>query len=240
MNGWIKLHRSIIDHWIWRDEKKLKWWIDILLNVNHEDAKVNIGFQLYDCKKGQTIRSLQSWAERWGVSKDSARHFLNLLEKDGMITHENITKSTRITICNYDKYQVIVHADNPKRTRKPNGSSLEGHANKNDKEGLIIEESFKFYKNEIEKLKIQPDQIYGKLYFDFCNRLCKKNPDGTWEYYYVLLIKNQVSIVEFIKLYKKSKEDMELIFSKINSLQTKKDYHNKYDDLYLTINNWLR
>ena len=109
MEGWIRLHRRIIDHWIWKDPIKLKWWLDILLNANHEDNKVNIGFELFDCKRGQTVRSLQKWAERWNCNKDSARNFLKLLEKDAMISHENIGKSTRITICNYDTYQDVLH-----------------------------------------------------------------------------------------------------------------------------------
>ena len=104
-NGWISLHRSIIDHWIWKDPVKLKWWLDILLVANHTSVIVNIGMQLYDCHRGQTIMSLSNWAKRWGVSRDTARNFLVLLEKDKMILHENIGKSTRITICNYDTYQ---------------------------------------------------------------------------------------------------------------------------------------
>lgn len=105
MDGWIKLHRSITEHWIWQDSVKLKWWLDILLVANHTSVKVNIGMQLYDCHRGQTIMSLSNWAKRWGVSRDTARNFLVLLEKDKMILHENIGKSTRITICNYDTYQ---------------------------------------------------------------------------------------------------------------------------------------
>ena len=37
MTGWIKIHRKIIDHWIWADSKRFKWWLDILLLTNHSD-----------------------------------------------------------------------------------------------------------------------------------------------------------------------------------------------------------
>ncbi len=109
MKGWISLHRSIRDHWIWQDPNKLRWWLDILMSVNHEDAKVNVGFQLFECKRGQSIMSLQSWAKRWGVSKDTVRNFFVLLAKDGMINTENLLKTTRLTICNYDTYQGGLH-----------------------------------------------------------------------------------------------------------------------------------
>jgi hypothetical protein len=68
-NGWISLHRKIQNHWIWEDPLKLKWWIDILLTVNHSDGEINIGLQLFDCKRGQSVMSLSSWAKRWGYPK---------------------------------------------------------------------------------------------------------------------------------------------------------------------------
>ena len=121
--GWIRMHRSIQKHWIWKDSTKLKWWIDILLTVNYDDAKVNIGYEIFDCKRGQSIMSLKNWADRWKTSKDTARNFLKLLEKDSMILHENIGKSTRITVCNYDSYQSDLHDSQTQTKRKPNANS---------------------------------------------------------------------------------------------------------------------
>jgi hypothetical protein len=150
MIGWIRIHRQIQEHWIWKDPVKLRWWLDILLNVNFVDSKVNIGFNLYECKRGQSIRSLQTWADRWGVSKDTARNFLMLLEKDGMILHENIGKSTRITVCNYDSYQDDLHDRQTKGKRRANAEQTQGHANKEreeikeGQEGKEVSEQTKF------------------------------------------------------------------------------------------------
>lgn len=119
-NGYIKLHRSIHDHWIWQDPVKFQWWVDILMVVNHTGSKVNLGMQLIECKRGQSVMSLSTWAARWRVSKDKVRNFFVLLEKDGMILHENVGKSTRITVCNYDIYQCVLHASQTQAKRKPN------------------------------------------------------------------------------------------------------------------------
>lgn len=132
MIGWIRIHRQITDHWIWKDPVKLKWWLDILLTVNHTDAKVNIGLQIFECKRGQSIMSLSNWAGRWGVSKDKARNFLVLLEKDGMILHESLGKTTRITICNYDSYQGDLHDSQTIAKRKVTAKSPQSHTNNND------------------------------------------------------------------------------------------------------------
>ena len=90
MEGWISLHRRIKEHWIWQSDNRLKWWIDLLLTVNHESKKVLIGGMLVDCNRGQSIRSLSSWAKDWNVSKKTVRDFFILLRKDGMIQFENI------------------------------------------------------------------------------------------------------------------------------------------------------
>ncbi len=133
MAGWIKLQRAIKDHWIWKDPIKLKWWIDLLITVNHSPTKVNIGNQLFECGRGQSIQSLSNWAKQWGVSKDKARNFLVLLEKDGMISHESIGKSTRITICNYDTYQCDLHDSQTIVQQSYNDCTTITHPNKNDK-----------------------------------------------------------------------------------------------------------
>lgn len=133
-DGWIRIHRQIQSHWIWKDPIKFQWWMDILMTVNFVDAKTNIGFELFECKRGQSVKSLQTWAERWKTSKDTARNFLRLLEKDGMIVHENIGKSTRITVCNYDNYQSDLHDRPTRNKRKPNGRQTQPHSNKEREE----------------------------------------------------------------------------------------------------------
>lgn len=146
--GHIKIHRSVRRHWIWDDAVKYKWWSDMVMEVNWKDAKVLIGMMLIDCKRGQCIRRLQGWATRWGVSKNRVKRFFDLLKKDQMIDTENINKTTRITICNYDHYQ-----DNPNDNELDNESD-DGtivnpivDTNRRSKE----EEEYKEVKNNISK-----------------------------------------------------------------------------------------
>lgn len=76
--------------------------------------------------------SLQSWGQRWGVSKDTARNFLKLLEKDKMITCVSVGKSTRITVCNYDDYQTVLHVKKTTSKRQPNDEQTPPHPNNNE------------------------------------------------------------------------------------------------------------
>lgn len=125
MSGWIKIHRSITEHWLYSERRvysKLEAWYDLLLNVNYIDAKIIIKGKLYEVKRGQSILSLESWGKRWNWDKSKVRRFLNLLQKDSMIELicDNIT--TQITICNYDNYQTEQNTNETqtKRKRKSN------------------------------------------------------------------------------------------------------------------------
>lgn len=133
MEGWIKLYRQIQEDWIWEDPVKLKWWLDILLSVNHKDTKVNIGNEFYECKKGQSIKSLSTWASRWNTSKDTAKNFFRLLEKDGKILHENLQISTRITVCNYDSCEDDLHGCLTPSLRSPYDCLTQTETNNNVK-----------------------------------------------------------------------------------------------------------
>jgi len=168
MAGWIRIHRQINEHWLWKDPRKLKWWLDILLEVNYKENKVNIGYNLIECKRGQSIKSLKSWADRWGISKDSARHFLHLLEKDNMIMLENLKFTTRLTVCNYDKYNEPTHEEQTESKRRTNGKQTEADPNKKEKKE-------KNGKNR-KKSQGEKDEIYIEIIENYKNN-CPNMPE---------------------------------------------------------------
>lgn len=111
--GFIAIHRKLKSHWVWSDATKLKWWLDILLSVNFADGKILIKGELIECKRGQSVKSLETWAKEWLTTKKTVRNFFILLQKDKMISVENIKVSTRITICNYDSYNTKGNGNDP-------------------------------------------------------------------------------------------------------------------------------
>lgn len=105
MAGWIKIHRDIATHWIFQDECKFKWWIDLLLMASYEDNKQLVGDRLIEVKRGQMIVSLSFLSKRWGKAKGTILKFLELLESDHMIDRHTDRKVTILTICKYESYQ---------------------------------------------------------------------------------------------------------------------------------------
>ena len=105
MGGWIKIHRDIATHWIFQDECKFKWWIDLLLMASYEDNKQLVGDRMVEVKRGQMIVSLSFLSKRWGKAKGTVLKFIELLESDHMIDRYTDRKVTILTICNYESYQ---------------------------------------------------------------------------------------------------------------------------------------
>ena len=106
-NGWITLHRKIKDHWLW-ESKPFSYgqaWIDILLECNHAESKQLIKGQLITTKRGQSSNAKITWARRFGWGISATRHFLEMLEKDEMISTHNAHVTTVLTVLNYDSYQ---------------------------------------------------------------------------------------------------------------------------------------
>ena len=106
MGNWIKLNRDITAHWIFQDAEFFKWWFDLLAMVAWRDHEVMHDGHLFTLKRGQVIASISYLTERWGRNRKRIIRFLQLIEKDGMITRTVRNRQTPIlTICNYEHYQ---------------------------------------------------------------------------------------------------------------------------------------
>lgn len=167
--GYISIFRSIRKHWIWQDAEKLKWWLDLLLEVNHSENDVVIGYEVIKCKRGQTVRSLSGWATRWGVSKDTARNFLSLLVKHNMIERVNLGKTTLITICNYDSYQAKLHVKQTRSKRQANATYTQTKNDNNDNNVSTPPDStvLPFNYSGYEDVKEQAEKIIGIISNNF-------------------------------------------------------------------------
>jgi len=242
MSGWIRIHRQINEHWLWDDPRKLKWWIDILLEVNFKKNKVNLGYNLIECKRGQSIKSLKSWADRWGISKDSARHFLHLLEKDQMITLENLKFTTRLTVCNYDKYNDPAHGDQTETKRRPNGDQTEADPNNKEKEGKESKANKEdLVKSNIELYKKWQSESENDNYRFFVDYILKLNHTGE-PLKYCLQLKGQITEQSFKRLYEIMKKNGTKMTDKIVKIEEKLLATNgkSAKDLNLTLGNWLQ
>ena len=139
--GWIKLHRELLDKAIWKTstpEQKIIL-ITLLLMANHEENEWEWNGERYSVQPGQMITSLKSIAEACGkgVTIQNVRTAIDRFEKYEFLTSKSTNKNRLITIVNYTKYQGVENEPN-KQTNKQLTSNQQAAnkqltTNKNDK-----------------------------------------------------------------------------------------------------------
>jgi hypothetical protein len=120
------------------------------MTVNFEDKKVLIEKVLIDCKRGQSILSIDSWSKLFGKgwSPQKTRTFFSKLKTDSMINIEGLQYSTRLTVCNYETYQSDQRTNNEPITNQQ----------QTDNELITTTKEVKEYKNEKEIILPLPEK----------------------------------------------------------------------------------
>lgn len=165
----IRISRSIIDHWLWQDANRLKWWLDLIIMAEREERKVLHDTHLITLKRGQMIASVADLAKRWARSPRTILTYLQTLETEQMITRAVLHRQTPIlTICNYDIYQcenesdlhTIVHSI----VHRQNDENL-SYAVHRQKSDLNISQSESLgYANENELHRQTEDNLHTMLH----------------------------------------------------------------------------
>jgi len=180
MAGWVKIHRSIQDHWIWENPVKLKWWLDLIMMANHQENKILINGELVTIEAGERHTSEDKLSARWGVSRNTVRKFLALLEKDGMISLKKSRQSgTTYKVLNYNVYQGFSEEkkhQTEQRTeqQKDNAVNNELHINKNEKNEKNIKDTSPKSKKRIYDV----DSIHYQLAEYLFEEMKKNNPEA--------------------------------------------------------------
>lgn len=146
MQGWVAIHRSILEHWLHTDIEKFGAWVDLILRANHEPRKMVAGDTLITIDRGQLFTSYRSLADKWGWSVKKIKQFLTMLETDKMLVIEPSKKGTLLTLVNYGFYQDIgntketqkKHDGNTKETqRKHDGNTKETQRERNNNDNNV-------------------------------------------------------------------------------------------------------
>lgn len=106
MEGWIKIHRKILDNPIvCKDSDTLAIWIYLLLNATHQEYDVLFKGERITLKEGQLITGRKSIAEKLKVSESKVQRVLKTLEIEQQIEQQTNSQNRLISIVNWNKYQ---------------------------------------------------------------------------------------------------------------------------------------
>lgn len=180
--GYIKLHRSLLDHHLMTNQSYFLVFIQILLRCNHKDTNIIINGKKTLIKRGSFYTSFTKLSEQIGVNRSTIQRAINYLKSDTMIDTIKIGKGTLISCVNYEKYQSNRYDSDTIAIRKRYDSDTIARTNNNDKndnnikkkdinkliskkEKLESEQNYLFHEAKKEKRFVKPeiDNIFQEM-----------------------------------------------------------------------------
>ena len=104
-NGWVKIHRKILDNPSLRRLDYLGLWVYILLSVNHDETRELFAGKEIVLKPGQGIFSTPTLSKELDLSVSKVRRILETFENEQQIEQRKSNQGTVITVVNWEKYQ---------------------------------------------------------------------------------------------------------------------------------------
>jgi len=158
-----------MDHWVYENDRYYKWWNTILMECNHKESKIALGYTFHKIKRGQSAKSLRSWAHQFKTGTKQITKFFDLLEEDGMIKRETIGKgkqsTTLITIMNYGKYQ---DPENTQRSTKvPTRGKRDCPTNNNENNSTIKQRKREFKNELLPLVDSKISKVEAKEFFEY-------------------------------------------------------------------------
>ena len=101
--GFIQLHRKILDEWFWKDPKLAHLMVTLILEANHQPKMVSFQGEKRMIGRGETVRTTRDLSSKTGISKSSISRMLKkLCEVDEIKILE--TKASHIKVLRYHHF----------------------------------------------------------------------------------------------------------------------------------------
>jgi len=164
MEGWIRLHRQIIESTVFAHPIALKIWVWCLCKATYADRKVQLnvgnGFTIVDLKRGQFIFGRHKAEEELSIDGSTIYKWIQKFKTDfDMIEIESNNKFSIISILNFSEFQ---DKENIKVTT----------TEQQDNNNVATEEQQRNTNNTLNTLKESKEYSDQKI-FDLLS-----NPDG--------------------------------------------------------------
>jgi hypothetical protein len=134
--GWIKLHRKIIDNPIFKESRTLHLFIYLLLKANHQQNRFLFNQKEIIIERGQVVTGIPRISRDTGLTYREIRTRLALLENLGILTRKTTNKFSIITICNYSYYQDTKDEERQTERQANDKQTTTNKNNKNEKNNI--------------------------------------------------------------------------------------------------------
>lgn len=151
MEGWISIHRKLIEASWFKKSEYVHLWLYLLLKANYKDKEVFIGNEKILVKRGQLLTSRNKLSEAVHVQENKIYRILKCFENEHQIEQQKTSRYTVITILNYDIYQKVEQVNEQQMNSKRTADEQPMNTNNNDNNIYII--LINKYKGKFSELK---------------------------------------------------------------------------------------
>lgn len=145
-NGWIKLHRSILE-WEWYDDTNVfRLFMHCLFKANHKDKR----YRGKVVQRGSFLTGRDLLAEETGLTVQQVRTALDKLKSTNELTIKSSRQGTVVEVVNYDKYQTATNestneqpTSNQRVTSNKKSKNIEKDKNKDNNVSMVVEQEMK-------------------------------------------------------------------------------------------------
>lgn len=151
MEGWIKLHRSLITWDYWDDHNTTRLLTYLLLSVNHQTKN----WKGMEIQAGTIVTSFEKLSIATGLSVQQIRRSLTCLENDKQITRKSTNKHQTISLVKWKELQVIESKPTSKKNKTEHQNNSETTTTKEGKKERIFNTDSEFtnwFNASIEKI----------------------------------------------------------------------------------------
>lgn len=117
-NGYIKLHRKLLDWGWYKDQNTMMVFLHLLLTANFAESEY-MGIKIHP---GQTVIGRKSLAKALGMSEQNIRTALNHLKSTNEITITSTNRFSVVTIVKWELYQIEDGKVTNNLTKKPHNN----------------------------------------------------------------------------------------------------------------------
>lgn len=140
MEGYIKLHRKLLNNRIFKNEKLLKVFIWCLLKASHKEHEQTIGRQVIKLMPGQFIYGRTQAAAELKIKPSTLNDCISDMKTNSVIDIKTNNKYSLITLVNWDFYQTNNSKSNNKTDNKTDSiSDTNKNGNKNGKQEISLQ-----------------------------------------------------------------------------------------------------
>ncbi len=168
--GWIKLHRNIMDNWVYEDAEYLKIWITFLLEATHKPYKKLIGNNIEFLERGQFVFGRKKYSQRLNIKEWKIQKATELFVQDEML--KVIKRTNKYTIYEVVNYSLYQQQNQQEETSEITGleqsKQQQHHQQNNSKTSTEQQQS-----NTLQEHKNNKN-IY-KYIVEYLNQKCNKN-----------------------------------------------------------------